>query len=167
MKKIALLLLIVLASVMPAVVNGQVENAWPARSTGISIYGSTLGNFISVLNISVDRNFERPLGFSGFSAGLTGLYSALPDDGTVGVHFTYNHFTGKGKHHFESRLGMVITAEKVGKYFFGSDHKSGPGFVPVISLGYRYQKPGSPNFFRIGVNAAGIGIGFGFIFPND
>jgi hypothetical protein len=163
MKKIALLSLIVLALGISAPAIGQDENPWPARSTGISIYGSTLGSFISIANISIDRTFERPRGFSGFSAGLTGLYSALPGDGTVGAHFTFNHFTGKSNHHFESRLGLVITAEKVGQYFFGSNGKHGPGFVPVISLGYRYQKPGSLNFFRIGINTAGIGIGFGFI----
>ena len=163
MKKTTVFILIALALGMSKPVLCQNENSWPARSTGISVYGSTLGSFISIVNISIDRNFQRERGFSGFSAGLTGLYSALPDDGTVGIHFTYNHFTGKYSHHFESRLGIVVTAEKVGQYFFGSNGKTGPGFVPVISLGYRYQKPGDPFYFRIGINTAGIGIGFGFI----
>jgi hypothetical protein len=163
MKKTIVFILIALALGMSKPVLCQVENSWPAQSTGISIYGSTLGGLINIVNISVDRTFERERGFSGFSAGLTGLYSALSGNGTVGAHFTFNHFTGKGNNHFESRLGLVITAEKVGQYFFGSNGKNGPGFVPVISLGYRYQKPGSRNFFRIGINTAGIGIGFGFI----
>lgn len=66
--------------------------------------------------------------------------------------------TGKGKHHFEAGVGV----------FVGNDTGFGMGdgvfALPLVDLGYRYQKPGSSFIFRAkaGVLCVGIGLGYAF-----
>jgi len=36
-------------------------------------------------------------------------------------------------------------------------------FLPVISMGYRYQPPQSRKFWRISLSTGGIGFGYGWV----
>jgi hypothetical protein len=66
--------------------------------------------------------------------------------------------TGRDKHHFEVSGGV----------FLGSDNGFGmvDGFfaLPLLDLGYRFQKPGNSFLFRAKAGILGVGIGLGYAF---
>ena len=64
--------------------------------------------------------------------------------------------TGKRKHHFEASGGIFIGSGSYGDLLV----------LPLLDLGYRYQKPGGGFIFRgkIGVFSLGVGIGIGYAF---
>ena len=68
--------------------------------------------------------------------------------------------TGKGSNHFEASGGLFLGYEKPppaggnGTYF--------P--IPLLDLGYRYQKPGNGFMFRAKAGIMGIGVGLGYAF---
>ncbi|WP_062059317.1 hypothetical protein [Aquimarina longa] len=60
--------------------------------------------------------------------------------------------TGKSNNHFELDLGTYI-----GQY-------NGSSIIPIIDLGYRYQKPIKGINFKLKIGSLGIGIGLGYNF---
>lgn len=64
--------------------------------------------------------------------------------------------TGKGKHHFEASGGVFIGSGSYGEMLI----------LPLLDLGYRYQKPGGGFIFRgkVGIFSLGVGIGIGYAF---
>ncbi len=124
---------------------------WPHSSSSLSLYASSL-LFASVVNCSYEWIKYGQKYHNGFTTGMT--YSrALGEDNDLGAHLAYTLLIGRTSNLFEMKLGGVFNIFK--SEFFS--------FVPVISLGYRYQPPGKRSFFRIGLSTAGLGIGFGFI----
>jgi hypothetical protein len=66
-------------------------------------------------------------------------------------------------HHFETKLGIEVVPER---YAWDPDNiywRAQP--IPVVTIGYRYQKPGGKYFFRSALSTAGLGVGFGYTFP--
>jgi len=64
-----------------------------------------------------------------------------------------------GANHFELKLGGALIYGYSEKYGLEVDIP-----MPVVSVGYRRQAPGSNSFFRCALSSAGIGIGFGYVF---
>ena len=64
--------------------------------------------------------------------------------------------TGKGKHHLEASGGVFIGSGSYGDLLV----------LPLLDLGYRYQKPGGGFIFRgkISIINLGVGIGVGYAF---
>ena len=129
------------------------SESWPGNSSAISFYASSL-LFASVLNCSYDWLVLTKNAHSGITVGLTYTAEHVFRNRLLGVHFAYTYLSGLNKNHLEIKLGGIYHF-----IHFGEDAFT---FLPVISIGYRYQPPGNYNFFRIGVSTAGIGVGYGF-----
>lgn len=67
--------------------------------------------------------------------------------------------TGRGNHHFEASGGGFLGLNNV-------SGQSGLGFfaLPLLDVGYRFQKPQKGFVFRAKVGILGIGIGLGYSF---
>ena len=76
--------------------------------------------------------------------------------------------SGKGNNHFEAHVGTYLGSfenkQTEGPFFNLCRDKSGSRVIPLIDLGYRYQKPGSGFIFRARVGTYGAGVGFGAAF---
>ena len=107
-----------------------------------------------IANVSYDKLWTGKKHFNGLTTGFTMNYWG--DDGTnYGVHLTYTFLSSVSyKHHFEFKLGGVYNI------FLNSPDWS-PSFIPVVTLGYRYQPPDSKGFFRIALSTGGLGLGAG------
>lgn len=127
--------------------------SWPGNLSAISIYASSL-LFASVLNCSYDWLVMTKNAHNGITVGLTYTSEHVFRNRFLGVHFAYTYLSGLNKNHLEIKLGGIYHF-----IHFGEDAFT---FLPVISIGYRYQPPGNYNFFRLGVSTAGIGVGYGF-----
>jgi hypothetical protein len=112
------------------------------------------------INISYDYLLHKSRIHIGYTTGLTTTLYEGAAYGTLGVHLTMTIMTGIGKNHFETKLGGVVNPIKL--WSDGYDDYAFK-FVPVISLGYRFQKPENKIFYRVGLSTGGIGLGIGFI----
>lgn len=147
----------------PGSVSAQEAPSWPSKSTSIGIYASTL-LVASPINIELDRFVHKEKIHLGFTTGLTTLFFWGFEEARFGGHFTFSFFTGRKEHHFESKLGIAyMPLHLYSLYNYSEDFKT----VPVITLGYRHQKPGDNSYFRIGVSTGGAGIGFGAVLGNN
>tara|TARA_B110000240_G_scaffold171907_1_gene196571 strand:+ start:43 stop:495 length:453 start_codon:yes stop_codon:yes gene_type:complete len=104
-------------------------------------------------------NYERSLyqgkkvswyGRAGFGYG--GL---LLSDGGLGVLGAITMLTGKKNSHFELNTGLFS-----GNNIEGSNSVT----LPVLDVGYRYQKPTGGFIFKAKIGVLGIGFGLGYAF---
>jgi hypothetical protein len=86
-------------------------------------------------------------------AGIGGASVVMNQSGFGGLG-ALTMFTGKGEHHFEVSGGI----------FLGSDSDDGLFALPLLDLGYRFQKPGGGFIFRGKAGILGVGIGLGYAF---
>lgn len=151
MKHKAIILLILLPLLASGTkLSAQEEiDGWPVKSSSLSAFAAFgLG---AHLNLSYEY-----MQFKGvFHSGLTGGITIMVLDGfTLGPHLTYSAMFGIGDHHVETKLGLAVPFDSNVTYI---------PVIPVISLSYRYQKPGGNKFFRTGLSTAGLGIGYGWM----
>ena len=121
-----------------------------------------LGTVLVVSSASV--NLEAHLGSSTSGKnhwyGRAGFGGSAVFYGPVGIGGlgALTMLTGKNKHHFEVSGGI----------FLGNDNGSGMGdgifALPLLDLGYRYQKPGKGFIFRAKAGILGVGVGLGYAF---
>ena len=79
----------------------------------------------------------------------------------------FGMITGKGNHHFELFGGGFFgffKSKNNDSGLFRSCRNFGNQAVPVVDLGYRFQKPGDGLFFRAKFGVYGLGIGLGYAF---
>jgi hypothetical protein len=114
--------------------------------------------FISVLclplNISVDVLKFGERAYNGVTFGLTTfplMKNSYPD---YGGHITYTRLALKRKGYFETKIGLAYNRNYV-------DYWLDTNVLPVLSIGYRFQKPESRWFFRVALSTGLIGAGFG------
>jgi len=122
-----------------------------------------LGTNFYVSSVSV--NFERH--FYSSSSEKVHLYGRAGIGGAA-VYWTHagwgglgglTMILGKGKHHFETSAGAFLGYES------GTPYEKGTLFVlPLLDLGYRFQKPGKGFLFRAKAGILGIGVGLGYAF---
>ncbi|GEM_PF-835078 len=83
--------------------------------------------------------------------------------------------TGKGNNHFEVNGGAFLGTFKsddetnggflsTGLFASPCDEDEGFKAIPIINLGYRYQKPEGGFLFRVTLGTFGLGIGLGHAF---
>jgi hypothetical protein len=133
---------------------------WPAKTNGLSLYATTILGAFTPINISYDHLVHKSKIHIGYTTGLTTTMYEGAAYGTLGVHLTLTLMTGMGKSHFETKLGGVANPVKI--WSDGYDDYAFK-YIPVVSFGYRFQRPGDKNFYRIGLSTGGIGLGIGFI----
>ena len=71
-----------------------------------------------------------------------------------GGHLTYTRLAPKSRGYFETKLGIVWSNEFEEAWL-------NTNVLPVVSIGYRHQKPDGKFFFRWAVSTGLIGVGFG------
>lgn len=87
----------------------------------------------------------------------TGKFSVQDEPDGWGGLASLTLLTGKGNHHIEFAGGVVID--------FIKHSEENPKFtLPLVDIGYRYQKPNGFMILRTKVGLLGIGFGFGFTF---
>ena len=92
--------------------------------------------------------------YNGVTFGLTTFAlqkNSYPD---YGGHITYTRLALKRKGYFETKIGLAYNRNF-------SDYWLETNILPVISIGYRFQKVDSRWFFRVALSTGLIGIGFG------
>ena len=85
---------------------------------------------------------------------------------SLGGNLGVTMLTGKGNHHFEAFGGVFLGSFQNKKDPDISGACSSLGFqaIPLVDIGYRYQRPESGFFFRAKVGILGVGIGLGHAF---
>ncbi len=144
MKKIILLFVFLLPILLTAQEQKPVD--WPHRTNSLAVYG-----MIGFAN-GPSFNFESIThkGKINHGPGVGISYSFTDYGEGTGAQLYYTGYTGKKNNHFEAKLGGV---------YYPKD-----GFFwPIITIGYRYQKPEGKGFFRLGIGTGGLGIGYGFL----
>lgn len=145
--------------------------------SNFTVYGEA-STYIAVSSVSI--NLERRLyssssakfhlyGRAGF--GYVDVANLIYCTGktAVGGIFSFAILTGKGDHHFEADAGIYYGSFKnkeIDSWLISGPctEKTGSRVIPIIDLGYRYQKPEGGLLFRARVGNYGVGIGFGYAF---
>ena len=150
MKKIIFILAVVLLLAnTPSKLMAQENDPWPEKMPAIS--------FIAAAPISINGSVSyEHLKFTGsfFHGPLIGISVMIFDGVTWGPHLAYNLMFGKGRHHLELKGGIVVPVDPDVTYV---------PFMPLGSIGYRAQAPGSKTYFKTSLSSGGIGIGFGIL----
>lgn len=107
----------------------------------------------ATLNLEVRfLNREKVTWYGRAGAGLGGILIAT---GGAGGSASVSMITGKTNNHFELNGGIFIGYDQ---------YYNDPFYLPVLDLGYRYQKPDGGFLFKAKIGILGIGIGLGYAF---
>lgn len=133
-----------------------------ANSASKNVIYVEVGTYLLISGASINYDFhlkslkEGKINLYG-RGGLGGtavFYGPAGLGGLGGVTM----LTGKKNHHFEASLGA----------FVGNDNGQGYGdglfVLPLLDLGYRFQKPQKGFVFRAKAGILGVGIGLGYSF---
>lgn len=134
---------------------GGAQNSEPESLSKMNFYLDVGGGYFTGL---ASLNFEAKFhsgknltwyGRIGFGGGGSG------DNGTGGLA-AITMLTGKRSNHFEINGGVFIAnySDVPSEYFA----------LPILDLGYRYQKPSGGIIFRAKAGILGIGLGIGYAF---
>ena len=134
----------------------QEDSKFIKNRFSVSIFGSTLV-LVSVGNISFDLYFKTGGKILlGSSVGFTGVMDCNAYSSSGG-HITLTMLSRRSRGFIESKFGVAHVP--IG-YEYGSWIHSLKTY-PVISVGYHFQKPDSPLFFRVALSTGGFGLGVG------
>lgn len=136
----------------------EISSEWPKSTQSISFSGSTL-LFATPINASYNYTRHNNAFHYGINAGVTWCFYEIIEYATIGVHTSFDMYFGKKSHHPQLRLGLAYSPIMVYSLTEYTDYDY--DFVPVISLGYRYEKPGDDKYWRIFIGTGGIGFGLG------
>jgi len=155
MKKIIISLLATIVLSLGQLAHAQKIPAsqFPTKGHSIHIGSSLIHSLVSAnfehYKHSIDDRHHWGVGY-GVSAGVGYLGLGL------GGHVMGNYWYGRGKNHFEARLGVTPT------FFTGGEYEPGTwAVIPIVLVGYRRQVPGSDKFFFLNIGTVGVGVGFG------
>ncbi|MFH0758126.1 MAG: hypothetical protein V2B15_12635 [Bacteroidota bacterium] len=160
--KQTLLISVALLGFLAAGLEGQDQGQWPAGSSSISFYAGTLG-IVTPLSVQYEHLWHKKKVHTGISAGITNSFFCDGESGNafLGAYLAMVFMTGMDEHHFEGRIGASYHPIYLFPDF-GTKNEEIP-FMPVITLGYRFQKPGGNRFYRVSIGTGGIGAGIGFV----
>lgn len=162
MKKL-IIITVCLAVLGPKIsLNAQTAETWPDKSSSFTFYVSSLLGGVNPIILSYEKINHKGWLHFGYTAGLTTIFYEGVAYSSFGPHFALTAFTGKKKHHFESKLGVAYTP--VILYSTNKWNDLHFKFNPVVTLGYRNQKPDGKKFWRVGISTAGFGFGMGWNF---
>ena len=137
----------------------QKSGLWPGKSSWITAYVGYVGVVVPLgLNYEFLKKMEKVhLGFS-----LGPILTFVPEDPVtyLGAYSAFVFLSGTKDHHFEGRLGASVHPFQISPEWQAGDTEF--PFIPVVTIGYRYQPPGSRQFFRVSFGTGGIGLGMGF-----
>jgi len=161
MNKISRFLIVLLASfmLMPMDLRSQEFIPWPQQSSWISAYVGFVGVVVPV-GLNYEHLWHRDNVHLGTSGGVVMTVYPEESETFLGGYLAFIFLSGTGDHHFEGRLGASVHPFLIAPRWRtgGTDFP----FIPVVTVGYRYQPPDSRQFFRVSFGTGGIGIGMGF-----
>jgi hypothetical protein len=160
MKRSSGILAIILAMLLATNVNLQSQEnvTWPKQSSWISGYIGFVGAFVP-MGLNYDHLWHREKAHLGISSGFLISFETDSPNTLLGAYSAFVFLTGTGNNHFEGRLGASVHP-----FLVSPEWQTGGTeipFMPVITIGYRYQPPGSREFFRLSFGTGGIGLGLG------
>ena len=129
---------------------------WPNH--GFSAHLGTNGIIFPLGSVNAELYHHSKRGGVHFGIGGGGFLGGAAfqnvEEGPIhGGHLMASFWSGKDKHHFEVRAGVLF----VGNYEVN--------VLPLLQLGYRFQKPYHPNFWFVDLGMAGLGFGIGTAIP--
>ena len=143
-------------------------NLMAQEQTGYKSTYMGVSAFLSLLPLPTNLSFDllkyNGKAYHGITVGYTKLligsgYGFIEDlrNHYGGAHLTYTRLSPRKRGFFETKLGIVVSNEFE---FAWLETK----ILPVISIGFRHQKPDGKFFFRWAVSTGLIGAGFGVNF---
>ncbi len=140
--------------------NAQQKADWPVKSDYVTGYVSALLTGVNPIIVSFEKLFHFERFHIGYTVGLTTVFYESFEYASMGSHAAFTILSGKKNHHFESKLGLAITPILLYSKYEWTDYHFPVN--PVVTLGYRFQKPNGNRFFRVGISTAGLGFGMGW-----
>jgi hypothetical protein len=113
----------------------------------------TVGVYLGFLeyDINYERNIMQcPKSYSNIRLGF-GYWTDLQSEGHY-VNSSFVYLTGKQNSHLELNLGFKFIVSGARSGLEGSQNF----LLPDIFVGYRYEKPGKGDVYRIGVGYPGL-----------
>lgn len=155
-------------------VNSQSQayaTGYPGARNHIYLEGGSIVNFSSVslnaerLLFSIGRGKLHLYGRAGY--GIVNRTTILCDKkNSTGGMLAMTLLTGRNRNHFEfsggAYMGVFKTVEYTGP--LTCDDSRGFQTIPLVDIGYRYQKPEGGFLFRAKLGTLGAGIALGFAF---
>ena len=157
MKKYMLLFSIIALS---CTLEGQETQPVTRSSSAISFYVGTLF-YATPISVTYDHLWQREKVHLGISTGMVSTFLDGFQYNALGFYLAGVILTGKDSHHFEGRVGASYHPI----YLYpeaGAKNEDLP-FIPVITVGYRFQKPGDDLYYRLSFGTGGIGMGIGIL----
>jgi len=115
--------------------------------------------YLNVGLFSLDANYEHKLMTydKGYLFGRVGFgywadWAVLGSD----VKFHLSYISGKKKSHLEFDVGLMFKGEFERIDIVNAGGFSRSNLIPILNIGYRYQMPGRPIVFRIGIGTESI-----------
>jgi|SRR5690554_948099 len=151
--------------------SAQTESSSGMPELNLHVEGSTW-LAINAVSVNIEGKFYSAptekfhlYGRGGLAYVNVNYLNILESYSSVGAILALAILTGVGDHHFEA-VGGAFLGNFKSQHLFVSTADDNLGFkgLPVIDLGYRYQKPGPGIFFRAKVGILGLGVGFGYGF---
>jgi hypothetical protein len=164
MKKLFTILMLI-----PILLLGQNEITKNIDLTKNSFYIETHLGIVSKLVLNYERqiSFNEKVSWYGRIGGGYGASLADGFDGSYGFGglCAITMITGKKNKHFEFNAGAFLGYEPtLQSAIVRRDITYEPFLLPILNIGYRYQKPGSGFVFRANVGFPSIGVSFGYAF---
>lgn len=106
--------------------------------------------------INYERSLYQGKKVSWYGRAGFGYAGFLLGDGGLGGLGAVTMLTGKRNSHFELNAG-VFTGKEI-------DDSADSVTLPLLDVGYRYQKPNGGFLFKAKVGILGVGIGLGYAF---
>ena len=121
--------------------------------TQLGFYPQLVLNYEGQIASNKKVNWYCRIG-GGYGANLTDFFNG--PEGFGGL-CAITMITGKKNKHFEFNAGSFLGYEK-------TKRKNKPFLLPILNIGYRYQKPDGGFIFRANAGIVALGISFGYAF---
>lgn len=133
----------------------EAQTAEKTELSRINLYADVGLHFAAQASINFEGRISSGKKITWYARAGLGAAGVIFGDSGPGGLAAITMLTGKGNNHFEINGGA----------FFGKDDYYNELFVlPLIDLGYRFQKPEGGFIFRAKAGVLGAGIGLGFAF---
>ena len=120
-----------------------------------AIYAELLGTSGSAFNFNYDRvilEFDKM--YFDVTTGFGYFPSVNNSNPIIGVPISINLTTGTNNHHFEFGIGITYNSGILQEIIYTPSYSESNSFKAIYSnfrIGYKYQKPESGLFLRIGL----------------
>lgn len=131
-------------------------------SGNASFYAMATLNFEAPLGSKILRISNRQMTVNSYARIIAGVAKeVINEDGGPGLGAALSLTSGKGNNHVELSTGIMPSIDL---YTLNNHNRYYVVPVPIIDLGYRYQKPTGGFLYRGYITFFGVGMSFGYTF---